>query len=82
MKKVFSVLPSTSAVIATIFLNLSPALAQVNSADNSINSQIGLDLPDEKDVLFNIKKDKNIPTLDIDTLNQAIPNYSPLTPHS
>ena len=39
MKKNIGVLPFTAAVIATISLNLSPVLAQVNSTDHSKNSQ-------------------------------------------
>ncbi|MGB3636689.1 MAG: iron uptake porin [Rivularia sp. (in: cyanobacteria)] len=70
MKKVFGVLPFTSATIGAILLSLSPALAQVNSTDNSINPQISLDSSDEKDTFDNINSEQNIPATDIDTFNQ------------
>ena len=54
MKQVFGALRFTSAVIATISLNLSPVLAQVNSTDNSTNSQINLNSAEEKDIFDNI----------------------------
>ena len=70
MKQVFGALRFTSAVIATISLNLSPVLAQVNSTDNSTNSQINLNSAEEKDIFDNINYELNIPAIDIDTLNQ------------
>ena len=73
MKQVLGVLPFTSATIGAILLSLSPALAQVNSTDNSINPQISLDLSDEKDTFDYINSEQNIPATNTNKFN---PKYS------
>ena len=65
MKKVLGVLPFTSAIAGAILLSLSPALAQVNSVDNSINDRISLDSVDDQDALNNTSKKQAVTDTDI-----------------
>lgn len=69
MKQFLGVLPFPSAIIGAILLNLSPAFAQVNSVDNSINPQISLDLSDEQDTSNNINNKQDIPATNINTFD-------------